>query len=75
MLTLPNYQNVQLSISPDGTQILFDQTITATPSIRDELLTAEGEAIAAGLLWSLPLNKKPSKGQAKVLPEELFFRL
>lgn len=72
LLTLPNYQNVQLSISPDGTQILFDQTITATPSIRDELLTAEGEAIAAGLLWSLPLNKKPSKGQAKVLPEELF---
>lgn len=59
---IPNYQDVKMSVSPDGTLIIFDQTITTPPRTSNELLTESGGAIANASLWSLSLddtNKTP----------------
>jgi dipeptidyl aminopeptidase/acylaminoacyl peptidase len=59
---VPNYQDVKMSVSPDGKVILFDQTSTTPPRTNNELLTDSGGAIADGSVWSLSLedsNKTP----------------
>jgi hypothetical protein len=53
---VPDYQDVKMSISPDGKVILFDRTITTPPRTNSELLTDSGGAIASASLWLLPLD-------------------
>lgn len=59
LLLLPNQRDVQMSLSPDGLGLLFDQVVTATtpsdPSRTNVPRTNEGEAIATSRLWLLPL--------------------
>ncbi len=47
LLSLPNSQDVRLSISPDGALLLFDQTIASS--------IGQTTAITNGSLWRLPL--------------------
>ena len=59
LVVLPNQRDVQMSLSPDGLALLFDQVVTATtPSDASQSnvpRTNEGEAIATSRLWLLPL--------------------
>ncbi|NEO28830.1 MAG: hypothetical protein F6K03_18640, partial [Kamptonema sp. SIO4C4] len=54
LITLPDYQDIHISLAPDGLGLLFDQ-ITTDPEADEEhtLKTNAGEAIASGQLWLL----------------------
>ncbi|WP_267383297.1 TolB family protein [Cyanobacterium sp. uoEpiScrs1] len=72
LLALPNYRDVQLSMSPDGVALLFDQVVTAVPSSTNDLITSEQQGIANGQVWLLPLPElKGSDKTLKIKPEEL----
>ncbi|MFO0147451.1 MAG: hypothetical protein ACK525_00745, partial [Microcystis sp.] len=55
LLALPNYRDVQMSMSPDGVALLFDQLVTIPFGVGNDLVTGEGSSIADGRLWLLPL--------------------
>lgn len=57
-LALPNYQDVQMSMSPDGVALLFDQVVTIPLEINKNLVTRSGQAIADGRLWLLSLPEE-----------------
>jgi hypothetical protein len=72
LVVLPNQRDVQISLSPDGLALLFDQLGTRPPTATDNLRTNEGQAIASGLLWLLPLiEATPANTTAQVQPEQL----
>lgn len=74
LLALPNYREVQLSMSPDGVALLFDQVITAPPQLGNELTTEAQQAIIDGRVWLLPLPEleQPNPDESiKIAPEEL----
>lgn len=74
LLILPNQLDVQMSLSPDGLALLFDQSITTKSSENDAPRTDSGEAIANSRLWLLPLEESSTEGsQTKLKPEELPF--
>lgn len=60
LVLLPNQRDVQMSLSPDGLGLLFDQVVTVTPESNPSQInvprTNEGEAIATSRLWLLPLT-------------------
>lgn len=71
-LNAPNLRDIQMSLSPDGLGLLFDQLVTKPPSAADNLRTNEGEAIATGVLWLLPLvDATSSSTPAQLQPEQL----
>jgi hypothetical protein len=67
LLTLPEYRDVEMSLSPDGLAILFDQIMTVNnPSNSHQTLRSDsGEAIIGSRLWLLvptpTLTKDPSQ--------------
>ncbi|MGF1542332.1 MAG: Ig-like domain-containing protein [Pleurocapsa sp.] len=65
ILTLPEYQDVQISIAPDGLGILFDRVLTGqvTPTINTPT-TNSGETIVNSHIWMLI----PSPYQLEQLP-------
>jgi hypothetical protein len=72
LLALPNYRDVQLSMSPDGVALLFDQVATTVPKSTNDLITSEQQAIVDGQVWLLPLPElKGSDKTLKIKPEEL----
>lgn len=72
LVVLPNQRDIQISLSPDGIALLFDQLGTKAPDAADTLRTTQGQAIATGLLWLLPLvNKTPSNTPTQLQPEQL----
>jgi hypothetical protein len=72
LVVLPNQRDIQMSLSPDGLALLFDQLATRPPLATDTLRTNEGQAIATGLLWLLPLaNSTPSTTPTQLQPEQL----
>lgn len=72
LVILPNQRDIQMSLSPDGLALLFDQLVTRPPAATDNLRTNEGEAIATGVLWVLPLmNATASPPSAQIKPEQL----
>ena len=72
LLSLPNYRDVQLSMSPDGVALLFDQVVTTVSKSTNDLITLEQQAIADGQVWLLPLPElKESDKTLKIKPEEL----
>jgi hypothetical protein len=77
LVVLPNQRDVQMSLSPDGLALLFDQVVTATtasvPSQSDVPRTNEGEAIATSRLWLLPLLPATSveRTSTQLKPEQL----
>ncbi|MGB7443571.1 MAG: Ig-like domain-containing protein [Coleofasciculaceae cyanobacterium] len=72
LVILPEQRDMQMSLSPDGLALLFDQVATKAPEAADGLRTDEGQAIATGLLWLLPvLNDTTSDAATKLQPEQL----
>ena len=58
IVALPNYQDIELSIAPDGFGILFDQVITSNQQkteVEEELITDSSESIVGSRLWLLTL--------------------
>jgi hypothetical protein len=71
-VVLPNQRDLQISISPDGLALLFDQIGTKPPSASDTMRTNDGQAIATGLLWLLPLVQNTSaNAPTQLQPEQL----
>jgi hypothetical protein len=65
ILALPKYQDVQLSIAPDGLGILFDRIVTGkTTSTANTPITDSGETIVNSHIWVLI----PSPYQLEELP-------
>ncbi|MDP8965488.1 MAG: Ig-like domain-containing protein [Cyanobacteriota bacterium] len=72
LVVLPNQRDIEMSLSPDNLALLFDQLITRPPAATDSLRTNEGQAIATGLLWLLPLvEAAPTDTATQVQPEQL----
>lgn len=56
LVVLPNQGDVQMSLSPDGLALLFDQVVTTSSNSSALIpLPDAGEAIATSRLWLLPL--------------------
>jgi hypothetical protein len=73
LVALPKYQDIKLSLSSDGLGILFDQIVTATNEVPDNLLrTNSGESIVGGNLWVLLVSTndltKNTSPQLKEIP-------
>ncbi|MEG4390949.1 hypothetical protein [Microcoleus sp. BROC3] len=75
LLVLPNQLDTQISLSPDGLALIFDQSVTAAkPSAADSPRNSGGQSIATSRLWLLPLVEITADGSpAKLQPEELPF--
>jgi hypothetical protein len=72
LVVLPNQRDIQMSLSSDGLALLFDQVVTRPPEAADSLRTNDGQAIATGLLWMLPLVDATWEAPtAQVQPEQL----
>jgi len=72
LVVLPNQRDIQMSLSPDALALIFDQVVTRPSEATDSLRTNDGQAIATGLLWMLPLVKATSQDPtAQVQPEQL----
>jgi len=73
LVILPNQRDVQMSLSPDGLALLFDQVQTdVNPQSANGLRTNDGSAIVSSHLWLmslLPTNEGASPVQLK--PEQL----
>ncbi len=69
----PNQSQMQVSLSPDGLALLFDQVVQKeTLASKDDLTTDTGSAIANSRLMLLPLSHSTSKAiNNSVLPQEL----
>jgi hypothetical protein len=74
LIVLPNQPDIQMSLSPDGLGLLFDQVVTTTaqPSHANLPRTNDGEAIATSQLWLLPLSAEVDAGiPTQLRPEQL----
>ncbi|WP_203427716.1 hypothetical protein [Rippkaea orientalis] len=72
LATLTDYQDIKISLAPDGLALLFDQIITSdNPLFSDKLTSNSGEAIVGGKLWLLipPIaNGSNPQAELKELP-------
>ncbi len=76
LVILPNQQEINLSLSPDGLALLFDQTVTQiTQGNNIELMprTQGGDTITTSRLWILPLDLPDDNSPIELQPEELPF--
>lgn len=70
LLVLPNQRDIQMSLSPDGLALLFDQVVSSvTPG--EGLRTNEGQAISTSRLWLLPLVTPDPTSTKQIQPEQL----
>jgi hypothetical protein len=70
----PDQRNVQMSLSPDGLGLLFDQIVPqadTTPPPANSLKTDDGEAIATSSLWLMPLLPIGDAATVEIRPEKL----
>lgn len=71
IMTLPEYRDIEMSLSPDGLALLFDQIVTVnnpenvSPSLRSD----SGEIIIGSSLWLLIHGSKNAENQSQL--EEL----
>lgn len=70
LLRLPNQQDVQISLSPDGLAILLDQTLATTADDPKAPKNSQGQAIADSRLWLLPVVPM-EMAKAEVKPQLL----
>lgn len=69
LVALPKYQDVQISMSPDGLGIVFDQVIpSATPDPENPLRTNLGEAVSNSQIWLLIPHSKSNTAELEQLP-------
>ncbi|NJN76104.1 MAG: hypothetical protein HC796_07750 [Synechococcaceae cyanobacterium RL_1_2] len=55
LIYIPRYSNLRMAMAQDGSTLMFDQTAMALEA-KDGVINHNGQAIAAGLVWSLPLE-------------------
>jgi hypothetical protein len=75
---LPNQQEINISLSPDGLALLFDQTVIEIGESNNSsqaTKTQAGDTIKTSRIWILPLMiDTPTDGsKPQVKPEELPF--
>lgn len=72
LATLTDYQDIKVSLAPDGLALIFDQVVTSdNPNLTDKLTSNSGQAIIGGKLWLLipPITNKPNaQADLKELP-------
>ncbi len=78
LVILPNQQEINMSLSPDGLALLFDQTVTKNQQNAQQRSgnlprSASGDAIVTSRLWILPLEILSDPSQSEIKPEELPF--
>ncbi len=76
LVILPNQQEINMSLSPDGLGLLFDQAVTTKSSTADSensTRTEGGDSITTSRLWLLPLDIKLNQSRTQLQPEELPF--
>lgn len=71
LLVLPNQFVLQMSLSPDGSALLFDE-VTKKGSLpsKEDLTTDIGAAIATSRLWLLPLVKRTPESTSSSIPHQ-----
>ncbi|MBW4551082.1 MAG: hypothetical protein KME35_08230 [Aphanocapsa sp. GSE-SYN-MK-11-07L] len=69
LLDLPGQREVQISLAPDGSALIFDQVVAAPTEQgkASNLQTEQGQAIATSNLWLLPIT---APGSAQVTPPQ-----
>ncbi len=71
----PEQRNVQMSLSPDGLGLIFDQVVPQTNSTgslpENTLKTDDGDAIATSSLWLMPLLPIADAATVEIRPEQL----
>jgi hypothetical protein len=72
LLVLPKqWEDVQMSLSPDGLALLFDQIVTKeTLPLKEDLTTDTGGAIATSRLFVLPIGERTSESTSEVVPQQ-----
>jgi hypothetical protein len=77
LVILPNQQEINMSLSPDGLALLFDQTVIKSQQNSQEsensARSSGGDAIITSRLWILPLEILSDPTQSEIKPEELPF--
>jgi len=76
LLNLPGQRDSQISLAPDGSALLLDQTQTTDqPTAANSLLTQQGEPILTSRLWLLPLPaaERPEQTAPGLQPQALPF--
>ncbi len=76
LVILPNQQEINLSLSPDGLALLFDQTVTQITeggNLEKTPRTQAGDRITTSRLWILPLDLPADNSPIQLQPEELPF--
>ncbi|MGL5035537.1 MAG: hypothetical protein ACRC6M_17260, partial [Microcystaceae cyanobacterium] len=71
LLALPNYRDVQMSLSADGVALIFDQVATTAAMSSTDLLTPSRQAITDGRVWVLTLPDRRSLAPQNIMPQEL----
>ncbi|NES95647.1 MAG: hypothetical protein F6K32_10520 [Desertifilum sp. SIO1I2] len=78
LVALPDQRDAQLSLSPDGIALLFDQAVTGEPQAQTVgPTTSTGQTIVSSRLWLLALTDASEQTpglQILLQPEELPFR-
>ena len=59
LINLPGQRDVQMSLAPDGSALVFDQAISTNQPEAKTLQTDQGQAIATSNVWLLPLQPQP----------------
>jgi dipeptidyl aminopeptidase/acylaminoacyl peptidase len=70
LLALPNYRDVQMTVSPDGVALSFDQVATTVAMSSRDLLTPSRQAITDARIWLLMLTDNRSVPTA-IMPKEI----
>lgn len=78
LVLLPDQREIQMSLSPDGLGLLFDQIVTVPTQRgqenRDAVRTSSGETVSKSRLWLLPIDPTASvDDESQLNPEELPF--
>jgi hypothetical protein len=71
LLRLPDQQDLQISLAPDGLALLFDQTVDTQQDEAGTPRNAEGKAIVSSRLWLMPLvpaEQNTTESKPELLP-------
>ncbi len=73
LLVLPIQRDIQMTLSPDGLAMIFDQAVSADAGAEGNGVVqgSDGRAIATSRLWILPLQIDADGNLTKMQPQEL----